>query len=92
MLVVDVRDALSAERAIQTLLARFGKLDIVVANAGAISPIEHSIKRALLPCTVVLFTFFCFFFSPRQEMHQKDPEAWWNTFEVNVRGVFNFFR
>lgn len=41
MLVVDVRDALSAERAIQTLLASFGKLDIVVANAGAISPIEQ---------------------------------------------------
>jgi len=67
VLVVDVRSAQSAERAVQMLLVRFGRLDIVVANAGAISPIEH-------------------------KMHQKDPEAWWNTFEVNVRGVFNFFR
>jgi hypothetical protein len=25
-------------------------------------------------------------------MHQKDPEVWWNTFEVNIRGAFNFFR
>jgi len=67
VLVADVRDAQSAERAVQTLLARFGKLDIVVANAGAITPIA-------------------------QKLHQKDPDAWWNTFEVNVRGVFNFFR
>ena len=25
-------------------------------------------------------------------MHQKDPEVWWNTFEVNIRGAYNFFR
>ena len=42
VLVVDVRDAQSAERAVQALLARFGKLDILVANAGAISPVEQS--------------------------------------------------
>ncbi|KAN0132192.1 NAD(P)-binding protein [Lactarius tabidus] len=67
VLVVDVRDASSAERAVQALLARFGRLDILVANAGAISPFD-------------------------QTMHQKDPEVWWNTFEVNIRGAFNFFR
>jgi hypothetical protein len=47
VLVIDVRDALSAERAVQRVLARFGKLDIVVANAGAISPIEHSTCSAV---------------------------------------------
>jgi hypothetical protein len=26
------------------------------------------------------------------ELHEKDPNAWWNTFEVNIRGSFNFFR
>ncbi|KAN0132188.1 hypothetical protein V8E53_009954 [Lactarius tabidus] len=67
VIVAEVRDTESAERAVQAVLARFGKLDILVANAGAISPIE-------------------------QKLHQKDPDAWWNTFEVNVRGVFNFFR
>ena len=42
VLVVDVRDAQSAESAVQALLARFGKLDIVIANAAAITPIEQS--------------------------------------------------
>lgn len=42
VLVADVRDAQSVDRAVQMLLARFGKLDIVVANAGAISPISQS--------------------------------------------------
>ena len=42
VLIVDVRDAQSAERAVQALLARFWRLDILVANAGAITPIEQS--------------------------------------------------
>ncbi|KAI9449370.1 NAD-P-binding protein [Lactarius psammicola] len=66
MLAADVRDAQSAARAVKAVLARFGKLDILISNAGAISPVE-------------------------QTLHQKDPDSWWNTFEVNVRGVFNFF-
>ena len=95
VLVADVRDAQSVERAVQMLLARFGKLDIVVANAGAISPISQSTSA----CPHLLFgvcvcwreyinVIFCF----TPELHQKDPEVWWNTFEVNIRGVFNFFR
>jgi len=27
-----------------------------------------------------------------QALDKKDPNAWWNTFEVNIRGVFNFVR
>jgi NADP-dependent 3-hydroxy acid dehydrogenase YdfG len=46
VLVVDVRDASSAERAVQALLARFGRLDILVANAGAISPFDQSTCQA----------------------------------------------
>ena len=42
VIVADVRETQSAERAVQALLARFGRLDILVANAGAISPIEQS--------------------------------------------------
>ena len=41
MLVVDVRESVSAERAVQALLARFGRLDILVANASAIFPFDH---------------------------------------------------
>jgi NADP-dependent 3-hydroxy acid dehydrogenase YdfG len=33
----DVRDVQSVERVVQAVLARFEKLDILVANAGAIS-------------------------------------------------------
>jgi NAD(P)-dependent dehydrogenase (short-subunit alcohol dehydrogenase family) len=51
VLVADVRDAQSVERAVQMLLARFGKLDIVVANAGAISPISQS-TRLLFVCFI----------------------------------------
>jgi NAD(P)-dependent dehydrogenase (short-subunit alcohol dehydrogenase family) len=25
-------------------------------------------------------------------LDKKDPNGWWNTFEVNIRGVFNFVR
>jgi NAD(P)-dependent dehydrogenase (short-subunit alcohol dehydrogenase family) len=42
VVVADVRDPESAERAVQALLARFGRLDILVANAGAITPIKQS--------------------------------------------------
>ena len=48
VIVADVRDTQSAECAVQALLARFGKLDILVANAGAISPIGQS-KCCTLP-------------------------------------------
>jgi hypothetical protein len=88
VIVADVRDTESAERAVQALLARFGRLDILVANAAAITPVEQSAYCTLL--LLLLKTIDCVFCTP--EMHQKDPAAWWNTFEVNVRGVFNFFR
>ena len=50
VLVVDVRESASAEKAVQALLARFGKLDILIANAGAISPFDQS--------TWMVFIFF----------------------------------
>ncbi|KAI0275397.1 NAD-P-binding protein [Gloeopeniophorella convolvens] len=64
---VDVRDWHSAEAAVKATLGRFGRLDVLVANAGANSGMYGLIG-------------------------DKDPEVWWNTFEVNVRGVFNFVR
>ena len=42
VLVVDVRESTSVEQAVQALLAHFGRLDILVANAGAISPFDQS--------------------------------------------------
>jgi short-subunit dehydrogenase len=42
----DVRDVKKAEEAVAATVARFGHLDILVANAGAIRPMD---KRALSP-------------------------------------------
>ena len=42
VLVADVHESASGERAAQALLARFGWLDIFVANAGTISSFDQS--------------------------------------------------
>jgi short-subunit dehydrogenase len=44
----DVRDVKKAEEVVATTVARFGRLDILVANAGTICPID---KRAFSPHT-----------------------------------------
>ncbi|KAI0265846.1 NAD-P-binding protein [Gloeopeniophorella convolvens] len=63
----DVRDPKATEAAVKATLRRFGRLDVLVANAGALSG----------------------FLEP---MGTSDPDRWWNTFEVNVRGVYNIVR
>ncbi|KAI0265845.1 NAD-P-binding protein [Gloeopeniophorella convolvens] len=63
----DVRDPKATEAAVQATLKRFGRLDVLIANAGALS-------NFLEPLGI------------------KDPERWWNTFEVNIRGVYNVVR
>ncbi|KAI9467357.1 NAD-P-binding protein [Lactarius psammicola] len=63
----DVRDPKATEAAVQATLERFGRLDILIANAGALSNFN-------------------------QKLGDKDPDRWWNTFEVNVRGVYNIVR
>ena len=59
VIVADVRDTQSAERAVQALLARFGSLDILVANAGVISPIHQS-PCCTLPLLFWKVTYFSF--------------------------------
>ena len=44
----DVRDVKRAEEAVAATVARFGRLDILIANAGTIRPLD---KRALYPHT-----------------------------------------
>lgn len=65
VLTADVCDVEGVRSAVQDVLQHFGKLDILIANAGAITS-----------------------FTPL--LNKKDPNAWWNSFEVNIRGVFNF--
>jgi len=64
VLTADVCDIESVRAAVESVIRHFGKLNILIANAGAIS----------------LFTPL---------LYKKDPNSWWNTFEVNIRGVFN---
>ncbi|KAF8469860.1 NAD-P-binding protein [Russula ochroleuca] len=65
VLAADVCDVEAVRGAVQSVLRRFGKLDILIANAGAVTA-----------------------FTPM--LNKEDPNAWWNTFEVNIRGSFNF--
>ncbi|EIM83298.1 NAD-P-binding protein [Stereum hirsutum FP-91666 SS1] len=50
--------------AVDTAVAKFGKLDIVIANAGMAN-------------------------SWTQPLAEMDPNEWWRTIEVNLRGVYN---
>ncbi|KAI0065033.1 NAD-P-binding protein [Artomyces pyxidatus] len=63
--VTDVKDVKQAEAAVKATVAHFGKLDILVANAGKLRPFDKPFA-------------------------QKDPVGWWEVFEVNLRGVYNF--
>ncbi|KAH9021148.1 NAD-P-binding protein [Lactarius pseudohatsudake] len=63
----DVRDPKATEAIVQATLERFGRLDVLIANAGASGNLT-------------------------QKLGDKDPDQWWNTFEVNVRGVYNTVR
>ncbi|KAH9034068.1 NAD-P-binding protein [Lactarius pseudohatsudake] len=64
---IDVRDPKATEAAVEATLERFGRLDVVIANAGTLSDFN-------------------------KKLGDKDPDRWWNTFEVNVRGVYNIVR
>ncbi|KAJ6463264.1 NAD-P-binding protein [Mycena vitilis] len=62
--VADVVDTQAVKAAVEGTVRAFGKLDIVVANAGKADPWKKP------------FT-------------ESDPDNWWKTMEVNIRGVYN---
>jgi len=61
----DVRDVNRAEEAVKATIARFGKLDILVANAGLMRAVDKPFASS-------------------------NPWTWWDVFEVNVRGCYNY--
>ena len=63
-IALDVADLASAEAAAKATEAAFGRLDILINNAGYLAP--------FLP------------------MADGDPDEWWKTWEVNVRGKKDF--
>ncbi|KAI0288745.1 NAD-P-binding protein [Russula brevipes] len=63
----DVKDPVKAEDAVKAATSRFGRLDVLIANAGTLSAFDKPLAN-------------------------KDANEWWNTFEVNVRGVYNYLR
>jgi len=84
-LAADVREAKAAEAAVQRVLERFGKLDVLIANAGSISVLGKREKGLDFPrpCKMIDLVF-------PSVLDEKDPDAWWKAFEVNIRGTFNF--
>jgi NAD(P)-dependent dehydrogenase (short-subunit alcohol dehydrogenase family) len=84
----DVRDVKRAEEVVTATVARFGRLDILVANAGTIRPID---KRALSPRTYI-YRSCSSPVSPPQALASKDPNGWWDVLDVNIRGPYNFIQ
>ncbi|KAI0055782.1 NAD-P-binding protein [Artomyces pyxidatus] len=62
---LDVRDTAQVEAAVAGTVKHFGRLDVLVANAG--------VGRG---------------FGTR--LAEVDPNLWWDTIEINLRGVYNF--
>ena len=91
VLTADVRDVEGVRDTMESVLRHFGKLDILIANAGAITLFTPREDRPQTTYPLSL-CFFGLTVLAIQVLYKKDPNAWWNTFEVNIRGVFNFVR
>ncbi|KAI0057666.1 NAD-P-binding protein [Artomyces pyxidatus] len=62
---LDVVDTAAVEAAVRATVEHFGRLDVLVPNAGVLRPLRH---------------YFI----------NEDPNGWWKTIEINLRGVYNF--
>jgi len=87
VLAADVCDVEAVRGAVQSVLRRFGKLDILIANAGAVTAFTPSENLPFLSSVAEGLTVHSI-----KVLNKEDPNAWWNTFEVNIRGSFNFIR
>lgn len=83
--VADVVDTQAIKAAVDGTVKTFSKIDIVVANAGKADPWK---KRMFTSCSTscdVMTYIICF----SSAFTEYDPDNWWKTVEVNVRGVYN---
>lgn len=82
----DVKDWKLAQDVVAETVKHFGRLDILVANAGTSTAMTPGNRKFSTRPHVCPINPTCVV------LGDKDPVAWWDTFEVNVRGVFNFVR
>jgi NAD(P)-dependent dehydrogenase (short-subunit alcohol dehydrogenase family) len=93
VLAADVCDVESVRGVVKSVIQRFGKLDILIANAGAISVFTPSKDHTQTAPPIFFFSLpRDLLFISLKELNTKDANAWWNSFEVNIRGAFNFIR
>ena len=96
VLVADVRDVESVQGVVESVIQRFGKLDILIANAGAISVFTPSKNRTqTAPSSLLPIPFSVYLGLINhiiEELNRKDANVWWNSFEVNICGSFDFIR
>jgi NAD(P)-dependent dehydrogenase (short-subunit alcohol dehydrogenase family) len=86
----DVRDVKRAEEVVAATVARLGRLDIVVANAGALRSMDNRTFGA--PTRIITTLVASWLVSPLQVFASKDPNGWWEVLEVNIRGPYNFIQ
>jgi len=63
----DVKDTQAVADVVASTIEHFGRLDVLVANAGTVLPLDTP-------------------------MVEREADKWWNTFEVNIFGVYNVIR
>lgn len=66
VLIMDVCDGASVEAGVKEVSSRWGHVDLLINNAGDLSPLEPQ----------------------PQPLGASDMDAWWRTWEVNVKGVY----
>lgn len=81
----DVTKPLEVKAAVDGTVEKFGKIDIVIANAGKAERWDKSEDpfNSTLPLALTYFSRDNLGFT------EQDPSDWWRTIEVNIRGVFN---
>ena len=89
----DVRDVKKAEEAVAATVAHFGRLDILVANAATVRPMDKRTLGRPHVYTVITALVADLFPPPTpQAFASKDPNGWWDVLEVNIRGPYNFIQ